>query len=103
MAGGVPLSSLRRTGIIPFASPGGAETSRQRAGVDVGNTQALGLHRLAEGYFSPALGSLGQGGIYNRRGGPLGDGGRRTACVYGPVKSWSPWSDDLGLSLSVLV
>lgn len=80
MAGGVPLSSfcgaalLRRTGIIPFASPGGAETSRQRAGVDVGNTPALGLHRLAEGYFGPALGSLGQGGIYSRRGGSLRDG-----------------------------
>lgn len=45
---------------------------RQWAGVAGGNTQALGLHQLAEGYFSPALGSLGQGGTDSWRWNILG-------------------------------
>jgi len=52
--------------------------------------QVLSFHQLTEGYFSSALGSLGQGGTCGWRGELPGDGGWRTACVYRPVKSWSP-------------
>lgn len=43
--------------------------------------QALDLHRLAEGYFSPTQGSLGQGGISSPSREPLGDDGQPVCMV----------------------